>query len=1140
MTPMDDGTGGGRDLGTGRRWPEHSRGEGEVDLGTGLATPVREPLPIPTGLMSTAKPDFYSTRDPGERPVAERPWAPFGDGGPTDPGTGSLDTLPMGVGPTGDGRTGTAPTGSGRPGSAPGAGRDGEGFVPATGPLPFEFDGLSGNVPVEGIPGTGGFQVPAVARPSGPFPPFPSPDPDPGGGSFFGPEGGTPSTDGLPTGESPRLPSVPVPPVPAVDLTRSERALPAVSEGSRSPSPAGDPGSRPARRPAHGVPAIEPPTAQLTAVPACLRPPEVLFDQPRPSLVAGAGQLPVARDLPRTVPPVRPAPPAVRDPATQDPDPVPEDDPVHVSRDTPLRSGRRRARTQRVIAGNEQGGTGHGRVGTEVPVGAEPAGGAGDGARDDDRRTAGSPRPSPPRGGSPDARPDRRAGDPLPRPPSGAPQRDRPDATVPDTGSGTRPSPVRHPDGGPAAASAAAPTDGGRREPVRARPGSRGAVVAFPHATVPVWRTADGRRAGSSRESPWFGTSLGRLGGPAPSVLQSVLDAVQVGVVVRDPAGATLLTNERGRNLLEPHAGARHPIDVAISNASVHDSAGDVEVVVSTVADVSTERRRERALLLSENRFRAMMEHSPAGFAVLSADGRILEANESLCRLLGRRASELGGRVLSDLSYPGDVERDAGPVAGVLSGARESCTVERRFLRPSGETVWGLMSLAAVRDHDRRLCGIVAQVQDVTEGRTAAQLLDHATLHDPLTGLANRVLGLDRIGKALDRCRRSGRHVAVLCCGVDRFKVVNDSIGHACGDAVLVELARRLEQALRGSDTAARIAGDEFAVVCEDVQDSREAVLVAERMLAAVREPVSVEGRTVVLTMSVGIAVSSQGCDDPTALMRDAGTALHRAKENGRSCWYVADDALRRRATDRLEIEQALRAGIAGGDLRLFFQPIVDLQTGQPVGHEALVRWQHPRRGLLGPGSFLAVAEETGLVRDIGRWVLTQAARSTALTPGNGYVAVNVSPSQVRRPGLLAEIESVLERTGLPASRLVVELTETVMLGAAPAGRTELHRLDALGVRLVVDDFGTGFSALSYLRDLPVSGIKVDRSFTAGLGSDPQCDRIVEALTGLAHGLGVDLVAEGVETEQQRAFLCRIGCRHAQGYLFGKPLPRAV
>jgi EAL domain-containing protein (putative c-di-GMP-specific phosphodiesterase class I) len=273
------------------------------------------------------------------------------------------------------------------------------------------------------------------------------------------------------------------------------------------------------------------------------------------------------------------------------------------------------------------------------------------------------------------------------------------------------------------------------------------------------------------------------------------------------------------------------------------------------------------------------------------------------------------------------------------------------------------------------------------------------------------------------------------------------------------------------------------------------------------------------------------------ALLRDAGAALHRAKENGADSWALVDDETRRRAVDRFDIEHQLRSGLARGELRLHLQPIVDVTDAHVVGREALVRWQHPERGLLGPAWFLPVAEESGLIEDLGRWVLTEAARIAAATPDLGYVAVNVSPSQVRRPGLSQDVEGILRRTGLDPSHLVIELTESVMLGAATEGRRQLGELDHLGVRLVVDDFGTGFSALSHLRDLPVSGIKVDRSFTSGLGRDPQCDRIVEALTGLAQGLGVDIVAEGVETEDQRAVLAGIGCEHAQGFLFGRPEP---
>jgi EAL domain-containing protein (putative c-di-GMP-specific phosphodiesterase class I) len=332
--------------------------------------------------------------------------------------------------------------------------------------------------------------------------------------------------------------------------------------------------------------------------------------------------------------------------------------------------------------------------------------------------------------------------------------------------------------------------------------------------------------------------------------------------------------------------------------------------------------------------------------------------------------------------------------------------------------------------------------------------------------------------------------------------------------------------------------------VCDDVRDEDEAVGVAERVLGALAEPVLLDGRAVVPTASVGIAVSREG--DPlghrgaAALLRDAGAALHRAKTNGQGGWDLADDELRRLALDRFDIEDALRTALVRDELRLHLQPIVDLTTGRVVGREALVRWEHPERGLLPPAWFLPVAEESGLIDAVGRWVLEEATRIAVATPGLGYVAVNVSPSQVRRANLLGDVEDSLKNSGLHPSGLVIELTESVMLGSAPAGRRQLHQLERLGVRLMVDDFGTGFSALSHLRDLPVAGIKVDRTFTAGLGRDRQCDRIVEALTGLARGLGVDIVAEGVETTQQRDVLASLGCEHAQGYLFGRPEPVEV
>jgi diguanylate cyclase (GGDEF)-like protein/PAS domain S-box-containing protein len=680
--------------------------------------------------------------------------------------------------------------------------------------------------------------------------------------------------------------------------------------------------------------------------------------------------------------------------------------------------------------------------------------------------------------------------------------------------------------------------------------------------------------------------------GELPDLLDALLDAVSVGIVVQRPDGSPLCVNAAARALLGPepasalaaavatalrrgrlhqtvldigpehradgaHRGDdKEPTEVLVTTVPIAPYGGTVAALVSTVsaepehtADDALPRphdeqgRVERALVRAEQHMLALTEHSSTGLAAVALDGRILHANPALARMLGRSQAELVGSTLADLDGP-----DGAPEVPLLrqlaAGRSERLDVERRYQRPGGETVHAAVSLVAVPDEAGRTGHALLQVTDLTETRLALEMLQHQALHDPLTGLPNRTLGLDRIGKALERSQRTGARVAVLCIDLDRFKVVNDSVGPDLGDVVLVEVAERLQLVLRGGDTAARLAGDEFALVCDGVRDEGEAVAVAERVLAALHDPVLVDGRLVVPTASVGIAVSrtgdaaeATGSRAASALLRDAGAALHRAKENGQGGWELVDDDLRRRAVDRLDIEESLRLALSRDELRLHLQPIVDLTTGAIVGREALIRWEHPERGLLPPAWFLPVAEESGLIDDVGRWVLDEAARIAAATPALGYVAVNVSPSQVRRASLLGDVEDSLKNSGLHPSRLVIELTESVMLGSAPAGRRQLHQLERIGVRLMVDDFGTGFSALSHLRDLPVSGIKVDRTFTAGLGRDRQCDRIVEALTGLARGLGVDIVAEGVETTQQRDVLAGFGCAHAQGYLFGRPEP---
>jgi diguanylate cyclase (GGDEF)-like protein/PAS domain S-box-containing protein len=601
---------------------------------------------------------------------------------------------------------------------------------------------------------------------------------------------------------------------------------------------------------------------------------------------------------------------------------------------------------------------------------------------------------------------------------------------------------------------------------------------------------------------------------------------------------AALRTGEVQRDVTVPITRDGQPRMLSLTAVPLLGDDGRPQAVVSSFSDATNHQAQAASQRRGEDMFRQAMQHSPIGIAITALNGRFLRVNRTLCRMLGYRSDELQERTFFEIIHPGDLEETSLEIGRLMRGDIDAVALERRYVGQGGMHLWGVLSITMIRDSQGRPLHFVAQIQDVSEVHRAQDLVNHMTLHDPLTGLANRTLVLDRIQKALDRSRRGGRKVAVLQCDVDHFKLINDSAGHEQGDAVLVEVGRRVSRSLRGGDTAGRLGGDEFVVVCEDVVDERDAVIVAERLQHSINTPLVVGERTLLPTVSVGIAVSSSPDADPLALLRDADIATYRAKDRGRNRWDLVDGALRRRALERLDLEQSLRTGISAGELELHFQPIVDVSTRQVVGREALVRWNHPERGQLAPMLFLPVAEESGLIIEIGAWVLAEATRAAAAAPQSvGYVAINVSPNQVSRPGLSDSVEKALAGAGLPAERLVIELTESVMLSAAPSARREIEHLDGLGVRIVVDDFGTGFSALSYLRDLPVSGIKVDRSFTAGLGTDPQCERIVEALTGLGHGLGVDVIVEGVETEEQHRMLASIGAEHAQGYLFGRPGP---
>jgi diguanylate cyclase (GGDEF)-like protein len=466
-----------------------------------------------------------------------------------------------------------------------------------------------------------------------------------------------------------------------------------------------------------------------------------------------------------------------------------------------------------------------------------------------------------------------------------------------------------------------------------------------------------------------------------------------------------------------------------------------------------------------------------------------------------------------------------------------------------GDTPFGVLSVSSRRprsfsgdelDFLRAIANLLAQAME--RSRSEADIR-HRALHDPLTGLPNRTLFVDRLDVALAQARRRDTWVAVLFLDVDNFKLVNDSLGHSAGDRLLLELAGRLDGSLRAGDTMARFGGDEFVIISSDLDHGDEAIAVAERTADVLSAPFvlgDVEHR---VTASIGIALGTGRDRQAEDLIREADAAMYRAKDRGRGGYELYDEAMRARATDRLRTESHLAHAIEHDELRLAYQPIVALETGETVGVEALVRWDHPERGLVAPLDFIPIAEDTGLIIPIGTWVLERACHDAAQWRAAHpdarplRVSVNLSARQLAQPDLPRIVARVLEETGLPPSALNLELTESSLMEDPEAALVTMNELMQLGVRLLLDDFGTGYSSLAYVQRFPITTLKIDRSFVANLGRISPDAAIVAAVANMAHGLGVAIVAEGVETEEQAEALRALGCQYAQGWLYGRPMP---
>jgi diguanylate cyclase (GGDEF)-like protein/PAS domain S-box-containing protein len=570
------------------------------------------------------------------------------------------------------------------------------------------------------------------------------------------------------------------------------------------------------------------------------------------------------------------------------------------------------------------------------------------------------------------------------------------------------------------------------------------------------------------------------------------------------------------------------------------DEDGRARGLVGVATDVTEQTLAREAWRASEVRYRNLFDRNLAGVYRTSLDGRILDCNESFARIFGYASREEALERPAWDFYLSPEERKAS-----IERLREKLYLTNEELclrRKDGSLVWVLENGGLVEGPDGELSVIEGTVIDISERKRAEEQVRHLAFHDALTSLPNRLLFTDRLTLALAHARRSGTRLAVMFLDLDRFKIINDSLGHSVGDDLLRRVGERLEACVRQADTVARLGGDEFTILVPGLLYDDDAARVASKILESIREPFQIGGRDLFLTTSIGVSLYPSDGEDAEALVRSADTAMYRAKEQGRDNYQLYAPAMNARAVERLLLESRLRPALHNGELTVHYQPVVDLRNGRIAGAEALLRWSHPDLGLVPPARFIPIAEMSGMIVPIGSWVLREAcarAREWQREWPGMTVSVNLSSRQFQQADLVADVRRALKETGLDPGSLDLEITESSAMANAEQSIATLSDLKELGVGISMDDFGTGYSSLAYLKRFPIDKIKVDQSFIRDIPDDTDDAAIVTAIIAMARSLQLVVVAEGVETEEQISFLREHGCDRMQGFVMSRAVPPA-